>query len=253
MPLFHQIIFFGVKANALILCLLILPGCSQKTVDPKDIGNLQAACESIKSKDGKAACLNSLINLAGKEPIDAMPKRSVPGIATEAITFKGIPFDQPNQLENLMTLCAETKRNLEHKILGDKIESKCKSPSNGYLWFQVSYGPMDQAGMAFKVNDTGALTKVSLPLERQQVSPLVAVLTQKYGSAKIEEDEIRNGIGNIFDRQIFSWSDQKGNIMIVHSRHRKVDEGYFEIKSAAEVLNDANKIAETISSGKERL
>ena len=253
MPFFNQIIANSTKANALLLCLFMASGCSNSAPDPKDIGILHDACKSIKSKDGQTACLDSLTKIAGKKSIDAIPKKPEPGIAKEEIAFKGIPLDQPNQTDKLMAICAETKDNLEHTSYGIKFDNKCKASSNGHVWFRVSYGPMDQASMSFKLNDVGALVNVSHTLDRHAVLALVTVLTEKYGPPKIEEDEIQNGFGNKFDRQIFSWVDQKGNHITIHSRHNKVDQGHFEIESASEVLKSVKQTIETISSGKERL
>lgn len=253
MPFRRQIVSYSIKVNALLLCLLMAHGCSKKMADPKDIGNLHEACESIKSKDGQTTCLDSLTNLVGKEFIDAIPKKPELGIAKEEITFKGIPLDQPNQLESLMALCAATKDNLEHTSFGVRFDDQCKLSSNGSSSFRVAYGSMNKAYMFFNINDAGSLAKVSTTLERGEALPLVAVLTQKYGPPKIEEDEIQNGFGNKFDRQIFNWSDQKGNNITIHSRYKKIDEGRFEIQSTSEILKGAKKTIETISAGKERL
>ena len=253
MPFCNQIILNSTKASALLLCLVIASGCSYGAPDPKDIGILHDACKSVKSKDGQTACLDSLTKIAGKKSIDAIPKKPEPGIAKEEMAFKGIPLDQPNQTDKLMAICAETKDNLEHTSYGIKFDNKCKASSNGHVWFRVSYGPMDQASMSFKLNDVGALVNVSHTLDRHAVLALVTVLTEKYGPPKIEEDEIQNGFGNKFDRQIFSWVDQKGNHITIHSRHNKVDQGHFEIESASEVLKSVKQTIETISSGKERL
>jgi len=253
MPFRRQIISYSIKANALFLCLVMVHGCSQKMTDPKDIGILHDACESIKSKSGQTTCLDSLAKVAGKEFIDAIPKKPDPGIAKEEITFKGIPLDQPNQLESLMALCAATKDNLEQTRFGFKLNNRCKRDPDGNSSFQVDYGSMNRVNMLFNTDGAGSLTKAFKTLERGEAFPLVAALTKKYGPPKIEEDELQNGFGNKFDRQIFSWFDMKGNSITIHSRYGKVDEGRFEIQSASEILKDAKKTIETISAAKERL
>lgn len=242
------------KTSAILLCLFMASGCSKDgPPDPKDVGVLHDACKSIKSNDEKNACLASLTKLAGKRLIDAIPKVAEAGIAKEEITFKGIPFDQPNQTEKLMALCAETKDNLEHTSSGIKEDNKCKISSSGRVWFRVRYGSMDEAYMSFQLSDVGALVSVSDTLDRNEVMALVTVLTEKYGAPKIEEDEIQNGFGNKFDRQIYSWVDQRGSRITIHSRYKKVDEGRLEIESASEVLKRVNKTIETIAAGKEHL
>jgi hypothetical protein len=253
MPFCNQIFANSTKLKAFLLCLLMASGCSNEAPDPKDIGLLYEACKSMKSKDGQTACLNSLTKVAGKKSIEAIPKKPNPGIAKEEITFKGIPFDQPNQADKLIALCVETKDNLERISYGTKHDNKCKLRSDKSLWFQVSYGSMDEASLSFQLNDAGALVNVNTLLSSHKVLPLVIVLTAKYGDPQIKNDEIANGLGNKFDRQIFSWIDQKGNRITIHSRYEKVNQGYFEIESASESEKIFEKTIENISKGQERL
>ena len=132
------------NANALLLFLLIAPGYSNSApANPKDISILHDACMSIKGKDRQTGCLDSLTKLAGKKSVEAIPKKTEPDITREEITFKGIPLDQPNQIDKLMALCAEIKDNLEHTSSGIRFDNKCKI-SSGRVSFKVSYGSRRQ-------------------------------------------------------------------------------------------------------------
>jgi len=240
--------------NALLLSLIIAAGCSKSTSsDINDVAALYGACKSLKKSDVQSACLAALSKLAGNEAVENLEKQYKRGATKEEITFKGISLDQPNQVERLMAMCVENKDNLEHISGGWKFENKCKISPNGRTWFLTDYGLLVNTPMYFWLDDVGALSKVWKTLGVHDVSKLVIVLTEKYGDPSIQEDEIRNGLGSVFDRQIFSWFDNKGNRIVIHTRDKKIDEGRFEIQSSSFVLGSFNKEIEEISKGAERL
>ena len=84
-------------------------------------------------------------------------------------------------------------------------------------------------------------------------NPHFLSLTAKYGKPSKKTEQVTNGLGTKFDKEIFTWSDSRGAQIAVESLYRKIDEGRIVIDSASSVA--AKKAAEKsqIKAGKENL
>lgn len=238
--------------GAIVFGVIFLAACTKNvSVDAGDIAVLSDACKALSKKEAKDACYVSLAKIAG----DAVKNIKIEpelGIAKEEIAFKGVPLDKPDRMEDLMAICRQVKDNLESVSSGYKKESQCRA-SDGRTWFQVGYGSLEKAYLHFKLGDAGELLNVWGSLKNYEVQPLVTVLSEKYGPPKIQEEEVRNGLGNTFNKQVITWIDHNGNIILINSIYDKVDEGRFEIQSASYLKGNVDKAMQKINAGKERL
>lgn len=238
--------------GACFLCLASLVGCTKgASLDAADVAVLQDACKALGKTEAINKCYDSLAKTGG-EAAKNIKRETDAGMTNEEVAFKGIPLDTPDQAEKLMAVCQQEKSNLESYSSGYKSENKCKL-AEGRTWFQVDYGSLEKAYFHFNLSSTGELLNVWSNLKGYEVQPLTIVLTEKYGKPKIQDEEVRNGLGNIFNKQVITWVDRKGNAIIVNSIYNKVDEGRFEIQSASYLRGNLDKAIDKISAGKERL
>jgi len=244
---------------AVPMTLLILPVYSfSQPLDEKDISIISDACSSLNTKNKKAACADALTRIIGNnaasESTPAPPKPSTPGTASEEITFKGIPLGQAGQSERLLQLCAANTENHAKNVSGVSIDNKCKIMSNLKILFSVDYGTYKDAYLVFQLDEQGALVSIKYNnIFGEPIVGLVKVLSDKYGSPLIENEEIQNRLGSKFPLQIYHWTDARGNMIEVKSSCEKIGQGCFQIKAASLLANDTEKVRRILNEGRKQL
>jgi hypothetical protein len=160
------------------------------------------------------------------------------------ITFKGIPFDKSGFNSALQTLCREDQSNTEYN---------CGFAARTDLIMWVSYGVLTHNLATIKLSDDRSLMQVELTGSTSEMLAQVEVFTSQYGEPSKSTEQITNGIGMKFDKQIFIWTDNYGTRITVESLYSKIDEGRIVIDSSSYVkaLKSAEK--SLIESGKENL
>lgn len=89
------------------------------------------------------------------------------------------------------------------------------------------------------MSSDGALVNVEIDGSKQEMLALAEALTDKYGKPVRRNEQVENGLGTKFDKDIFVWVDNQGSRITVESIHSKIDEGRVIIESAASVAAQA--------------
>ena len=161
----------------------------------------------------------------------------------EVISFKGVPLDQPNAKDAIKKICQEDKSN--------KDDSCALNKSRELLW--LSYGLQSHALAWVRFGKDASLVEVEIDGSKGEMVTQVETLTAKYGKPTKATEQVTNGLGTKFDKEVFTWIDGRGSRIKVESIYNKIDEGRLVIDSASSVT--AKKAAEkaAITAGKEKL
>ncbi len=164
----------------------------------------------------------------------------------ETISFKGIPFDKPGVKDALMSICQESNKEREFS------RNDC-SFKEGFNIVWLSYGVLPSALAVITLDKGGSLIEVEINGSKAEMLAQVETLKAKYGKPEKTIEQVTNGFGTKFDKEIFTWTDSSGSRITVESIYGKVDEGRIVIDSASSV--EAKKTAEKslIKAGKENL
>lgn len=162
----------------------------------------------------------------------------------ETISFKGVPLDQPGVKDAVKKICQEN-----HSNEGDSCAFKEKYRQ--LIW--VSYGVFSNALANVTLGKDDSLVEIEISGSKGEMLAQVETLNTKYGKPVKTTEQVANGFGTKFDKEIFTWTDSRGSRITVESIYAKVDEGRMVIESASSV--EAKKTAEKllIKAGKENL
>jgi hypothetical protein len=118
-------------------------------------------------------------------------------------------------------------------------------------WFSYGFLSERPAWISIGVNDS--LVEIEIMGSKEEMLGQVETLVAKYGKPSRAIQQVTNGFGTKFDKEIFTWTDSRGSQITVESVYGKVDEGRIIIESASTVA--AKKAAEKslIEVGKENL
>jgi hypothetical protein len=235
------------------LPFVILLGCSSSfsPQDEKDLALVGAACQALKESEKQVACVDAAVRLtARKVPDTAIPKMPPPppplGRASEEITFKGIPFDQPGHLDKLIGICPNKD------AFGDKNEcptvKEVEKRTSDYTdkrprtSFRVSYGSFNPyRPFHFTFNRDGSLQAVRSGGSVGELLAMIANLSEKYGPPSLQTYENQNGFGAKFESKIAKWVDIRGTQILIESQTEKVGQGRFTIQSGAEIAEEVKE------------
>ncbi len=161
----------------------------------------------------------------------------------ETISFKGVPLDQPGVKDALKKICQESQSN--------KGDSCSFNKRRELIW--LSYGVLSHNLAWLTLGKDDSLVEIEIMGSKGEMLAQVETLTAKYGKPAKTTEQVTNGFGTKFDKEIFIWTDRRGSRITVESIHAKVDEGRIVIDSASSV--EAKKTAEKslIKAGKENL
>ena len=140
------------------------------------------------------------------------------------ITFKGIQFDKPGEMEKVKQMCLDTPA--EREVVGIKIPQR--SPSNcvaepnsndhglDQVSFDTSFGSLEKTRIQFSRGAKDTLISVSIFSSADDVMALVEPLMAKYGAPKVKPVvlEMRNGAH--ITREILTWTDRRGTVMTLN-------------------------------------
>lgn len=162
----------------------------------------------------------------------------------ETISFKGVALDQPDVKDALKKICQESQSNEKNS---------CAFNEKGYLMMWLSYGVLSHNLARLGQGKDGSLAEVEIWGSKAEMLAQVEALNAKYGKPAKTTEQVANGFGVKFDKEIFTWTDSRGSRITVESIYEKVDEGRIVIDSASSVA--AKKTAEKslIKAGKENL
>lgn len=156
--------------------------------------------------------------------------KELPQKTKEPITFKGIPLGKPGVKDALKKMCSDNTNN--NNEYSDK--SACSfEKERTLIW--LTYGILGNSLGWITLSSDGALMQAEIKGSKQAMLALADALTAKYGNPAKKKDQVENGFGTKFDKDIFVWVDNQGSQITVESIHSKVDEGRVIIESAASV------------------
>jgi len=166
----------------------------------------------------------------------------------EPITFKNIPFDQPNVKDALQKICQEEKVSYDLNSKIDRCKFKDKVPI-----FIVNYGALTDATAIFELSEQDALLSVQMSGSKSEMLAQATLLTEKYGKPSKTTEQVTNGFGTKFDQEIFTWTDRSGTRIVIESIYTKVDQGRLTIDSATAVKTKASAEKAGLEAAKNRL
>lgn len=156
--------------------------------------------------------------------------KEIPQKTKEPISFKGIPLGEPGSIDALKQLCLANKSN--NSEYSDK--SACSfEKEKTLIW--LTYGILGDCLAWITLSNDGALVKIEIEGDKQNILALAETLTDKYGKPTKNKDQVENGFGTKFDKEIFIWEDSQGSRITVESIYSKVDKGRVVIESASSV------------------
>jgi len=177
------------------------------------------------------------------------------------ITFKGIQFDKPGEMEKVKQMCLDTP---EFKSIGNskfqnRFPSNCVAePNTNYhgldqVSFTTSFGSLEES-IQFTRGANNSLISVSIFSSVEDILTLVEALKDKYGAPKVTPVllEMRNGAK--VTREILTWTDRRGTVMTLNtaaeSTSAKADLRYgslsiesMQLRTIKAKMNDAVKSA----------
>ncbi len=161
----------------------------------------------------------------------------------ETIFFKGVPLDQPGVKDSLKKICQEDRSN--------KDDSCSFNNHRELIW--LSYGVLSHNLAWLTLGKDDSLVEIEIKGSKGDMLAQVEPLTAKYGKPAKTTEQVTNGFGTKFDKEIFTWTDKRGSRITVESIYSKVDEGRLVIDSASSV--EEKRVAEKslIKAGKENL
>ena len=161
----------------------------------------------------------------------------------ETISFKGVPLDTPGVKDAVKKICQESQSN--------KDDSCSFKERRELMW--LSYGVLSHKLAWLTLGKDDSLVEIEISGSKGEMLTQVETLTAKYGKPAKTTEQVANGFGTKFDKEIFTWTDSRGSRITVESIYGKVDEGRIVIDSASSV--EAKKTAEKslIKAGKENL
>ena len=112
----------------------------------------------------------------------------------ETISFKGVPLDQPGVKDALKIICKENKSNDD------------ESCSFKYLYrsIWISYGVLTDNLAFLKFAPNGSLIEIEVLGSKGEMLAQVETLNAKYGKPAKTTEQVTNGFGTKFDKDIFS-------------------------------------------------
>jgi hypothetical protein len=161
----------------------------------------------------------------------------------ETISFKGVPLDQPGVKDAVKKICQENQSN--------KDDSCSFKKRREMIW--LSYGVLSDKLAWVTLGKDDSLVEIEIEGSKGEMLAQVETLSAKYGKPAKTTEQVTNGFGTKFDKEIFSWTDSRGSRITVESIYAKANEGRIVIDSASSV--EAKKSAEKslIKAGKENL
>lgn len=149
----------------------------------------------------------------------------------EIIQFKGVPLDQPGAKAAMEVMCKDNTSNR-----GDTCTFKDRRV---LIW--LSYGTLSHHLGLLTFSATDELTQVEIKGPRAAMLAQVKVVSEKYGEPQKSVEQVSNGLGHKFDKEIFTWKDRKGARIQIESMYEKTDEGRLLIDSASSVKGQQAK------------
>jgi hypothetical protein len=144
----------------------------------------------------------------------------------ETISFKGVPLDQPGVRDAVKKVCQESQSNNK--------DDRCSfKKSREMMW--VSYGVLSHHLAWITLGKDDSLVEIEISGSKGEMLAQVETLTAKYGKPAKTTEQVANGFGTKFDKEIFTWTDSRGSRITVESIYAKVDEGRIVIDSASSV------------------
>lgn len=140
------------------------------------------------------------------------------GLSKSEITFKGIRFDKPGEMEKVKQMCLETPELDAQYHKYQRFPSNCEAEpnSNDYgldqVYFNTSFGSLEN-GMQFTKGENDTLIGVSIFSSSERISTLVEALKAKYGKPKVNPVLLEMGNGAKVTREIMIWIDSRGTVM----------------------------------------
>lgn len=209
---------------AAIVFSVVLSACQKKSVEAENIND-------------------------SKIEIEAEKKPKI-GVAKEIITLKGVPFGQPGMVKAVENLC-KSKEMLtpcnkfkKHKENEGFTEFMTLNFGNLSAWSYRNGLKLFNARVDF--DKEGSLVAFSMGGRTEDVRELAKILSEKYGEPLINQEQVKNGVGNQFTNEIFSWTDEQGTHMIVRTIAGAVDQGSVAIV-AASFIESKKREAEKIN------
>lgn len=141
------------------------------------------------------------------------------------ITFKGIHFDKPGEMEKIKQLCLAES---EYKyIAGGRFQNRfpitCIAEPNpsdhglSQVSFEASFGSLRQSVIRFTKGKQDSLIGVSIFGSVEEISTLVPALLDKYGPPKLSPIIIELNNGNRVTRELMKWTDVRGTVMTLNT------------------------------------
>lgn len=161
----------------------------------------------------------------------------------ETISFKGVPLDQPGVKDAVKKICQESQSNEDDRCSFKKRRE--------LMW--LSYGVLSNNLAWLTLGKDDSLVEIEISGSKREMLAQVETLNAKYGKPAKTTEQVTNGFGAKFDKEIFTWTDSRGSRITVESIYNNIDEGRIVIDSASSV--EAKKAAEKslIKAGKENL
>jgi hypothetical protein len=141
------------------------------------------------------------------------------------ITFKGIHFDKPEEMEKIIRLCLAES---EYKyIAGRRFQNRfpitCIPEPNPndhgliQVSFEASFGSLKQSVIRFTKGKQNSLIGVSIFGSVEEISTLVPALLDKYGPPTLSPIIIELNNGNRVTRELMKWTDVRGTVMTLNT------------------------------------
>lgn len=119
----------------------------------------------------------------------------------EIISFKGMPLDQPGVKDALKKVCQEDQSNKD---------DRCSFNERRQLMW-LSYGVLSHNLAWITLGKDDSLVEIEIMGSKKEMMAQVEALKAKYGNPEKTTDQVINGFGTKFDKEIFTWTDSRGS------------------------------------------
>lgn len=177
------------------------------------------------------------------------------GLSKSEITFKGIRFDKPGEMEKVKQMCLESPEldTLFHKYQ-NRFPSNCEAEPNSndhgldQVSFTTSFGSLEQSIQFTKgANDT--LIGISIFSSVGEILTLVKALNAKYGASKVKPVQLEMRNGAKITREILTWNDRRGTVMTLNTATESSDLRYGRLSiESAQLRTIKAKMKDTVTS-----
>lgn len=151
------------------------------------------------------------------------------GKSKSEITFKGIQFDKPGEMEKVKQMCLDTPA--ERDVVGIKIQHRfpincVPEPNSNHhgldqVFFTTSFGSLEQS-IQFTKGENDSLIGVSIFTSSAEIVTLVDALNAKYGAPRVNPVLLEMKNGAKVTREILTWADSRGTVMTLNTAAESV-------------------------------